>query len=461
MAIDPAKTERLLAKANNFHVAGNLPRAERLYQTLHRHDRRNPKVNYFLGTLHLQKESLGLAKRHLELALENNPNPGEALNNLGVVYRKLGRTGEALEFFRRSRILQPGAADVRSNLGSTYLDLGRLGEAQRELRKAHLLNPAHQDANWNLGLSLLGSGNWEGFKFYEWGFRAHERQARPYAEVMLPWRGQDLAGKTIVVWSEQGIGDEIMFATCLPDLIATGARVVIDSHPRLEKLFRRSFPTCLVVGNRKNDDWRWLLKIKADYHVPFGSLPLHFRKTDADFDKPGYMKADPERVAWWRGRLAFPRIGIAWRGGAIKTGMNRRSMALLEMAPLFDVPASWVSIQYGHVYEEVSQFPFILHDEAAIEDFTEQADLVGSLDLIVSVIQTAVHLGGVLDVPVLCLVPQGPPWKFIPGPRLPWHPSVTQLHQEDGKWDMQAVKAAILSSLASISTSTSDTRIAS
>jgi hypothetical protein len=329
--------------------------------------------------------------------------------------------------------------------------LGEYEQAETYLRRGVTVDEKNPDAHWNLSLALLSQGKLrEGWEGYDWGFRAGERQSITYANEFPEWLGEDLKGKTILVWGEQGIGDEMLFANCIPDLVAAEAKIVLDCHPRLETIFQRSFPSVRVIGNRKKrENFDWTDNYEIDYHIPLGSLPNFFRPDMSSFPARGYLEPDQSQVDEWRKKIGGDlRIGLSWRGGGKRTAISDRSMDLEMFAPLVkplkrpepELDVRWVSLQYGPVHKEVKAFEKAMgvsvhHDMYALEDYTETANLVAACDLVISVITAVIHLAGGLDVPCWTLVPARPPWKFIKGERLPWHPSVKQYHQpEKGSW---------------------------
>ena len=426
----------VLDRIHRIHLKGDLGRAERLYKEFLQGSPPDPLAEHLLGTLYLQQNQNGLAARHLRRALEMQKTT-QNYTNLLVALRGLGRAEEAVEIGQEAIYLwgreHKELKSFYSNLASCHMELGQYDVADTILRAVIDMDKDDIDANWNHGVCQLTQGNLEaGWAGYDFGFKAKERGAPEYFNEFKEWLGEDLTGKTILIWGEQGLGDEILFANVLNDVIKVAGRVILDCHPRLEELFKRSF-ACEVVGGRKDKTrGRWDHE-HIDLHCPIGSLPRFFRSELSDFPKQGYLKADPARVKYWRTAIPGFKVGLAWMGGVHKTGRNMRSIALRDLLPPID-NVSFVSLQYGHVYEEVSQFP-IYHNEGVIEDFTELANLTAACDLVISVIQTSVHLAGALDVPTWCLTPYAPPWKFMKGERIPWHPSVKQYHQEKrGDW---------------------------
>ncbi|HYL88124.1 MAG TPA: tetratricopeptide repeat protein [Burkholderiales bacterium] len=327
---------------------------------------------------------------------------------------------------------------------------GRLEEAETYARRALSLEPGQAMAHQNLGLALLKGGTYgEGWDHFEWRTQSEELVS-VYRRFPFPeWDGSDLTGKTILVYAEQGLGDEIMFASCLPELERVAGRVVLECEPRLGPLFARSFPRCRVFARERTEANAWArsLEPSPDFQIPIGSLPRRFRRQREDFPRhQGYLKADAGKLERWRSRLASlgngRKLGLAWRGGLLKTGKMRRSLGSAELGPLLKrKDAVFVSLQYGDVRDEIAGFERaygiqVLHAQEAIDDYDECAALVCALDGVVSVCTAVVHLTGALGRPCLVMAPYSPEWRYgMSGDAMPWYPSVRVLRQRaPGEW---------------------------
>ena len=361
-------------------------------------------------------------------------------SNLLVALRKLKRVNEgclvgedAVEMWGYQ---DPDLQSLYSNFASCLIEFGKLDRAIEILDDALELDPSHIDSLWNQGIAKLAKGDWTGWKGFDQGFNAKERGMSSVVREIDDWAGQDLTDKTILIWGEQGLGDEILFANCMNDLIADAGHVIYECHPRLEQIMQRSFPGCEVSGTRKSQDRsRWDNR-SIDYHAAIGTLPLYYRNSDGDFPDVGYLKANKAKVQLWRDKFKGKKIvGLAWRGGVDKTGGFKRSIPLSDFMPPYIDGVQYVSLQYGGSFEEADAYA-LEHDDAAIDDLTELNNLTAACDLVISVIQTSVHMAGALGVPTWCLTPSPAPWKFQDGEDMIWHPSVKQYHQtKSGIWD--------------------------
>jgi len=265
------------------------------------------------------------------------------------------------------------------------------------------------------------------------------------------------------VYAEQGLGDEIMYASCLPDVIAQAAHCVIDCEPRLADLMRRSFPQATVHGGRQTDAVDWLEDAgPIDVKIPAGSLPLTLRREPAQFPQhKGYLRAAPERVAAWRARLQGLgpglKIGLSWRGGVPQTGRGTRSISLPELLPVLRLGgATFVSLQYGQCGEELALLRErygveIHHWQEAIDDYEETAALVCGLDVVLSVCTAVVDLGGALGHPVWVMAPVRTDFRYgFKGKAMRWYPSARIFRQAQcGEWD--SVTKEVAAALSQIS----------
>lgn len=392
------------------------------------------------------------ARVHGERAIAIDPAMAEAHHNLGLVLTMTGEPSLALRHFRRALELKPHAA-IAAGLAHAYRDLGRLDEAIAAYDRALRLTPEFGDAVINRAHTFLLKGDFRGgWAEYEKRFAATGARVRDFG---LPrWNGEPLHERTILVHAEQGMGDEIMFASCLPDLIAVAGRVVIECSDRLEALFRRSFPQAIVHGGKKEDPTDWLGQCPpVHYQVPIGSLPRQFRLERAVF--PGtypYLQADARRVREWRNRIGSGNggmaIGLSWRGGTPKTRSHLRSVPLELLTSLLRPEIAFVSLQHGVAPSELDGPASVIGSFPEVtDDLDELGALICALDLVVSVDNTNVHLAGALGRPVWVLLAASPEWRYgLRGETMPWYPSARLFRQgEERRWEpvVERVTAAL------------------
>lgn len=443
------------------------------------------------GLAFLDSGQFGEAHDALSKALEKEPQNARAHNAAGAALLHLERIDEARAHFEQAIALKPDFVEAHSNLGYLlFRDFELFEEGERHVRRARELAPddinvltnctlvmpdrpsevidlcdrllardEHLDpVRLNRALSLLKLGEFErGWKDYE----ARKSVRCNYVRRTLPWpewTGDDLGGRGIYVHTEQGLGDEIMFASCLPDIIAAADRSVIECTPKLLKLFRRSFGAPVVAKPQDDAQLPALARQEIDCHSAMGSLPRFLRKTVADFPRhEGYLRADPARVDFWRERLAkLPgrmKIGIAWRGGVPSTQRTLRSTTLQDWLPVLAAPAvDFIDLQHFDCSDEraaiADAHAVSVHRwNDAHEDYDETAALVTALDLVISVQTAIVHLSGALGQRTWALISAAPEWRYLAqGEHMPWYPSVSLFRQtslRDWSGPMQAVAEAL------------------
>jgi hypothetical protein len=295
---------------------------------------------------------------------------------------------------------------------------------------------------------LLANGDyargWEDYEMRNARGRGTGERAFPFPA----WRGEELRpGASLLVFAEQGLGDEIMFASCVPDLVARGFDCVIECDVRLAGLFARSFPAATVHGAARDGDRRWLSDYpQIEAQCAIGSLPRLLRRSRAEFPpRDGYLRADPQSVTRWRTRLARDTagrsVGIAWRGGSASTRGDLRSVPLNVLAPLFAIPRlTFVNLQRdaGNAIEEITATygANVLNYAEALTDVEETAALLNALDCVITVDNSVAHLAGALGCPTWIMLAYSADWRWLrTQAECLWYPSATLWRQSaPGDW---------------------------
>lgn len=444
---DAAELALRLRFAHCLMTLGRLEQAIAQYRRALESRPDDPEILSTLGLAQANSGDFAGAEASYAQALGRDPRCVEALHNFALLRREQGAVESARELFERARALRPGSVETESALAHALRDLGRMDEALALYHRVIARRPDAVDALLNLSYALLMSGRLaDGWDAYE------RRLAFPDPPVQMPpqarrWSGEE--GVAVHVVGEQGLGDQIMFASCLPDLARRAARVSLTCAPKLEKLMQRSF---LGVEIRSADagaprDALW---------VAMGSLPRYFRRRAEDFPANGaYLHADPADVARWRERLTRlapgPRIGLSWRGGILSTRGHLRSIPAAALAPLARIPQSaWISLQYGQVEEDVAALEPMLglrHWPEAANDLDACAALIEALDLVVTIDTTVAHLAGALGKPVWILLPQVPEWRYgLSGSTMAWYPSA-RLFRQPAPGDWRSVVESVAEAL--------------
>jgi len=355
------------------------------------------------------------AIEHLEHVLKQNPNNAQALNNMGLALA--------------GKVMYP--------------------EAEQNLRAAIVKAPNFAEAHFNLSRVLLMQGFYEeGWRENEWRWKCRDFPST-WRDFPYPrWRGEALKGKTILVWSEQGIGDEIMFASPISDLLVDGAKLVLECGERLVPLFSRSLKGAIVVA-RQNPPNKLIREAQVDYQIPMASLCIYYRNTKEAFHRAPiqYLTADPGRLSELRSRYMGagegPFIGICWRSGNPIAGMER-SAPLEQWDEILSQPnCKFVSLQYGEVETDLTAVRNrlgieVIHDKKInplmnAEDWFAQ---VAAMDLVISVDNSTIQVSGSQGIPTWTLLNVLPEWRFgMEGSGHDWHSSVVVYRQVSrGEW---------------------------
>ncbi len=368
------------------------------------------------------------------------------LNNRADGWLKLGRLEPAEADARAAVAANPGFAAGWNTLGSVLMARGEAGEALGAFEQAAGVDPAgNAQAHFNRSVALLTLGRLaEGWDGYELGWAVPSGRF-PRAEFPQPlWDGRPLGDGSLLVWGEQGLGDEVMFASLIPQLAGEGVRVVLDCDARLAPLLSRGLPQdppgVTVVGRGEQPDGR-LTAPDVVAQIPAGSLPRLMRRRIEDFAgrQPAFLKADPDRVAEWRQRLGDGRrlIGVSWSSKNAAVG-HLRSIPLARLAHALERPdVRLVSLQYGDVAAETAAAGVTDPGLDAWGDIDGLAALIAAMDLVVSVDNSTVHLAGGLGRPAWALLPHAAEWRWMQGRHdTVWYPSIRLFRQTvPGDWD--------------------------
>jgi len=496
----PGMVEALNTLGAIHQAAGDLEAAERAYQEALAETSSHAEVLTNLGSLEARRGNFEVAIQWYGKALAVDPAYGEAHLNRGIALRELERFEEAAAAFRRvveidphhagaqvnlgtalaamcrteaalacyeeALALAPNLAEAHLNRGNALRDLGRLEGSIASYREALAYQPESVDAHFNLALALLAAGDFEaGWKEHEWRWRTENLKpiARDFDKPQ--WDGSPLGAKSVLVWNEQGIGDEIMYSLCLTDMLAENpeARLLLECDGRLAGMFRRTYPRLTVLGRDRSDTrGNGVARPDFDFHIPLGSLQQHFRNKCDDFPAViTRLRPDPEKLAFWRQRLDQLgdglKVGIAWRGGVLLSMKQQKSVPLEILNPILNVSGiQFVNLQYGDCADDLAAtertFGITIHDWPdldPIEDIESQAALIANLDLVIQTSNASAHLAGALNVPVWILVSAAPNWRWgTTGETCLWYPSMRVFRQPTaGDWKglAQEVTAALRS----------------
>jgi hypothetical protein len=321
----------------------------------------------------------------------------------------------------------------------SWLKLGNVERAIACQEEAVVMAPLNKIAHERLGMLRLYRGDFSraAWAHYLW-HRALEVE-RDSGIGAPAWDGSSLAGKRIALIAHQGLGDQIIFASCVPQLLAQASQMTLFCDARLVPIFGRSFAGAEV---REASALPALAcGLQVDFQAALARLPLYLRNRWSDFPGSAFLRADPDRVAAWRERLQGLgpglKAGISWRGGNPETSGKRRSVPLHQWRELLATRGvHFVNLQYGDCARELQESR-VVHWQEAIDDYDETAALVAALDLVISVTTAVIHLGAALGTPTWVLVDARPQWRYFErGARMPWYAAARLFRQREGAgWD--------------------------
>ena len=377
-----------------------------------------------------EQSLLGALSLHGELALLHEA--------LGVTRQMQGNLEGAIDSYRQAVTLDPGAVKARYNLATAYRESGSYREALAGFRELLGLSPGHADAHWNLALLLLLTGELaEGWREFSWRFQKSGLAPVARWQDHPRWDGSAPAGRTVLLYGEQGLGDTLQFIRYAPLLAAHGAKLLVEVQSEsLRGLIGRvaGVSRVLVVGETPPH---------FDLQASLLELPLLFgSRLDSIPASVPYLQGDPARLP--KARALVPqdgsfRVGVVWGGSPGHQNDARRSVALEMLEPLAGIPGVRLySLQTGDAAQQAARVPGLgLTDlSPEIGDFTDTAALAGELDLILTVDTSVAHLGGGLGLPVWVMLPFLPDWRWmLERDDSPWYPTLRLFRQlEPGNW---------------------------
>ena len=408
-------------------------------------------------TLNLQGK-LDEARGYYQRVLALTPNMVEAHNNIGNILKDQGKFEAALASYTKAAALQPRNASVLSNRGDILRRLNRFDEAIRVLRAALAIKPDLTEASYNLSLAMFMLGDLAGgLPLYEKRLDVDRNPQYAASGVgatlaklagVKRWQGEPLQGKSLLVWTEQGIGDSLMMLRYLPLLKEKGAgMVMVYCGPELMGVFRDQAD--LVISNRTPLPARGV-----DLHSPIMSLPYAFRTTlDSIPNRVPYLAAPAAARNQWAARLRpYPglKVGLAWAGNRALKSDHLRSMALERYAPLMTVPGvHFFSLQKGEPSLELQSTGLPIQDWMHdCVDIGDTAALIDNLDLVISVDTAVAHLTGALGKPIWLLNRFESEWRWMmERADSPWYPSM-RIFRQPAVHDWAGVIARVRAALA-------------
>lgn len=434
----PAERQNIFKQAVALHEQGKLREAELIYRRLLKADTNYAPAWLNLGTILRKQGKFQAAAACAEKAVGLSPDNPSFLTNYGNCLVDLDKGEEALVAHAAAARLKPDDPLIQYNHAIALREFGRFDEAIKAFDAAIALKPADVNMQWDRAITYLHMGRYkEGWDAFE--IRWHQKQARQERRYAGPqWQGEDLNGKTILVYEEQGFGDTILCSRYIPLIKARGGRVVLECKKPLHRLFANIegldalTDTTPVAGS-------------YDCHVPMMSLPGIFKTDETNIPKPAALTAAPDVPAAAARLLALGegklRVGIVW-SGSLTFGRNRkRAVSLERFLPLAGIPGvQCYSLQKGPCEKDIAVQgveELILPLGPHVDDFADTAAVLQRLDLIIMTDSSVAHLAASLGRPVWNLLDFYPYWLYLQN-RVdsPWYPTMQLIRQQKpGDWD--------------------------
>jgi len=453
---DPSSSLFHNNKAVALLYSGDTENAEKYLRSAIDLDNSNEDAHINLGNLLQEKEKFIDAIEHYCIAISiNKANPITHVN-LGNAYRQIFDFDAAKKEYEHALEINPEFIDAYNCLGLLLRDMGNFNESLNVYKKALNLDPENDIIRWNMGLHDLMHNNYiNGWQGYEHGRYIHP-PIRDTLFINNEWHGEVLDNKSIIIYGEQGIGDEIMFASCIHDIMKSAAKVYIACDKRLAPIFERSFPHANIIqGHTPEILNNAILSNNIDYSIPTGSLPYFLRRTRSSFINSGnFLIPDVNKTKKWKERYSQIdnniKIGISWCGGKKHYDRILRSTKLEAWADLLKSEGiTIVNLQYGDCQDEISsiydKYGIKIHDWDDSDPIINLDDFfskINALDLVISIDNSTAHIAGSIGKPTWILLPATADWRWTTtGTISPWYPSLRLIRQtEPQTWENVFIK---------------------
>jgi len=464
----------LTSEAFKYHQEGNLKEAKNIYEQILKHKPNHFDALQLLGILYGQINKKDKAIKLLELALQIKPDDAATLNNYGVILTEVNRTNDSYEVLDKATNIKPDYAEAYSNKGNTlkllekyddavkayskaiqlkpnyaeaynnrgviYKELSQMNLALKDLKKAISLKPDYPEANSTMGVTLLLTGNFsKGWEQYEWRWKdlSDPSVIRSFKQPL--WDGKkSLKGKSILLYSEQGLGDTIQFSRYILLIKALGAKVILETHMELLNIVGSidSNITVILMGQTLPH---------FDFQCPLLSLPLKFGTGLKNIPSPNrYIWADKRIVPKWKKKIGSqkkPLIGLAWEGNPLHKNDYNRSILLAELIPHLPKKYEYIGLQKDiresnlKTLKRSSMIDNLIDNNVSMDD---TAAIIENLDIVISVDTSVAHLSASMGKPTWILLPFVPDWRWLLNRNdSPWYKSVKLFRQEKrGNWEL-------------------------
>ena len=444
LAIQPALAIPHLNRGNVLKALNQPEAADESYNTavaLLEKEPGSSKSLHQIGLMAFERKNYERAVDLIGKAIALNPDNAAFHSDRGLALQRLKRLNEALESYDKAITINPDIPIIHLNRGNALKELRQLVAAVESYDHAIALMPDYATAHWNKSLEQLTLGDFDkGWKSYEWRWK-EDSFPSPRRNFPHPlWLGKEsLHGRTILLHSEQGLGDTIQFCRYIPLVADVGGRVVVEVEQPLIGLLQQLGGALQFVAKRSHLP-------EFDVQTPLLSLPLAFKtKLDAIPGRQKYLVADPRNVEAWKQKLGpkrMPRIGLVWSGRPEHQNDHLRSMKLSELIQYLPSALEYITLQKELRPSDREMFE--LYNNIAcygeeLKDFTDTAALCELMDVVISVDTSVAHLSGALGRPTWVMLPFIPDWRWLLNREdSPWYQSV-KLYRQATEYDWSSV----------------------
>ena len=394
--------------------------------------------------LQIQRE-FAEAERYYDAAARRGKLEADDYVNRGIVRGEQQKYDEAIEDFTRVLAINPKYLHALIQRGACQWEMHRWDKAYEDFKLANEISPDDANANWILGLLLLQRSDFKnGWPLYERRWNSERFKSRPLITNKPQWN-KDSGFNSVLVWGEQGVGDQVIYGSLLPAVRKNASKVTALIDPRLISIFKRSMPDVDFMSNLEA-----VPSGLHDSHIPFASMGRCFIEKLEDLDTyaaKNYLKADPELVEKYRKDIGFTKdkltVGISWASSAIKIGPHK-SVRLEQMIPFLKDDYQVLNLQYGSSKNAVDMFNqendtnIVTSDVDLVKDFEGLAALCSLCDVIIAVSSSTVHIAGALGCKVF-LMDANKLWYWgnKNGEMSAWYPSIKIFPRENmlAPWD--------------------------
>lgn len=399
-----------------------------------------PEILYLLGATMRGIGFVGAALPLLAKALAKE----QKQPNLWMVYaaclHDLNRWEEAEKSFSVVHNMLPQDPMPPANIAATYVQRGMWRDAVNWADKALALDQENHIAKITKGFACLSMGRWTDAWTFHDALYGNHLNVRFYKNRFEPeWDGKE--DKVVVVQADQGLGDQIMFSQCIPEMQKICKKIIVDCSKRMVNFFQRNYPGIEVHGTLKETEVDWDTD-EVEAHVHLSYLGKFFRNSDKDFPRKAYITPDPQRLENWKSWLSQykkPWIGVSWKGGIQQTQAHLRSMNLDDLRPVLELEGTFIDLSYMDNMVEIARWNIdnknqIIVPEVDVKDYEDTIALLAALDEVVTVTTSIVHACGALGRSAKVLVPEVAQWRYAyrfgDGTRMIWYPDTVKMYRQ-------------------------------